>query len=78
MRLNMDRPEFCRLLNLLIEDEKDAGSKQYQDLISTVNVEGDEERMLVAAIESIIKDEKKHESMLRVFKDLICDLKYDL
>jgi rubrerythrin len=74
----MDRPEFCRLLNLLIEDEKDAGSKQYQDLISTVNVEGDEERMLVAAIESIIKDEKKHESMLRVFKDLICDLKYDL
>lgn len=78
MRLNMDRPEFCRLLNLLIEDEKDAGSKQYQDLISTVNVEGDEERMLVAAIESIIKDEKKHESMLRVFKDLICDLKYNL
>jgi hypothetical protein len=61
----------------LIEDEKDAGSKQYQDLISTVNVKAMRNGCFGC---HRVHHQGREEArvQLRVFKDLICDLKYDL
>ena len=73
--------EFCKLLDAMVEDEKKASQRDYEELYDALvsiqvtgpeSIDYDSKRLGEAIIASIKTDEAKHYMLLSQLKGVVC------